>query len=143
MSKKIDIEELKKENNFKIPAHYFESLEVEIQHKIEKKTQKNFLYRFRYPAIAFSATCLAMCIWILNKNEIAPVNNNSSQSIDYVQYVDEHIDEFDEELVFETYTPVAFERVSESEKINNEKSTAVEEYLLDEGVDEDWIIEEL
>ena len=147
MSSKPNIEDINKENHFKVPTHYFEALEIEIQRKIGEvnvvKQQRSLVYRFRYPAAAFSATCLALCIWIFTKNETVPVSTNTQPALDYAMYVDEHIDEFEDEIIFETYTPAAFEEVSEEEKIIKDKSAAVDEYLLDEGVDEDWIIEEM
>jgi hypothetical protein len=142
MSQKINIEELKRENGFKVPANYFDSFENTIQERIHAKEDKSILFRFRYPSIAFAASFIAFSIWLTSKNDIVPTAV-APASIDYVSYVNENIDEFDDEIIYETYTPTASIEVSEIEQKKIEKTEALDEYLLDEGVDEQMLMDEL
>ena len=57
--------------------------------------------------------------------------------------LNENIDEFEDEIVYETYTPTASIEVSEVEQKKIEKTEALDEYLLDEGVDEEVLLDEL
>lgn len=142
MSQKINIEELKRENGFKVPANYFDSFENTIQERIHAKEDKSILFRFRYPSIAFAASFIAFSLWLVNKNDIVPTTV-APAAIDYVSYVNENIDEFDDELIYDTYTPVANVTVSAAEINKIENTEALDEYLLDEGVDEEVLLDEL
>ncbi|MFZ9846852.1 MAG: hypothetical protein ACO3EE_01720, partial [Flavobacteriales bacterium] len=90
---------------------------------------------FRYPSIAFAASFIAFSLWLVNKNDVVPTAV-APAAIDYVSYVNENIDEFDDELIYDTYTPVANVTVSAAEIKKIENTEALDEYLLDEGVDE-------
>ena len=142
MSQKINIEELKRENGFNVPPNYFDSLENTIQERIHVKEHKSLLFRFRYPSIAFAASFIAFSIWLTSKNDAVPTSV-APAAIDYVSYVNENIDEFEDEIVYETYTPTASIEVSEVEQKKIEKTEALDEYLLDEGVDEEVLLDEL
>lgn len=142
MSQKINIEELKKENGYRVPPNYFDSLENTIQERIHTKEHKSFLFRFRYPSIAFTFSVIAFSVWLMSKKEVAPLIT-APTSIDYVSYVNENIDEFEDELIYDTYTPVANLTVSAAEINKIENTEALDEYLLDEGVDEEVLLDEL
>ncbi len=140
MSKKINIEENKINHGFSVPENYFNELEVNVQSKIQEKNKGSFFARFKYPLFAFSSSAMALTIWFFTKS--TPVENTvapAQTGIDYVSYVNENIEEFDDELIYESIGASA-ELVS---KTASAKDEAVEEYLLDEGVDEEWIIDEL
>jgi len=142
MSQKINIEELKKENGFNVPPNYFDSFENTIQERIHAKEEKSILFRFRYPSIAFAASFIAFSVWLVNKNDAVP-KSVTPAAIDYVSYVNENIDEFEDELIYDTYTPVANVTVSAAEIKKIENTEALDEYLLDEGVDEEVLLDEL
>ena len=142
MSQKINIEELKRENGFNVPSNYFDSLEVNIHERIKGKKSESFLYRFRYPSIAFTISFIAFAVWMVSSKEKVQVNVMATP-IDYVSYVNENIEEFDDELVYETYTPVVNKEVSIPELKNYKNTEALDEYLLDEGVDEEVLLDEL
>lgn len=142
MSQKIDIEELKRENGFNVPSNYFDSLEVNIQERIKAKKNESFLYRFRYPSIAFAISFIAYSLWLMNAKDQTQVTI-TAQPVDYVSYVNENIEEFDDDLVYETYTPAASKEISIPELNDFKNTEALDEYLLDEGVDEEVLLDEL
>ena len=92
--------------------------------------------------LTFFFSFIAFSIWLTSKNDVVPTAV-APAAIDYVSYVNENIDEFDDEIVCETYTPTASIEVSELEQKKIEKTEALDEYLLDEGVDEEVLLDEL
>ncbi|MCX6181308.1 MAG: hypothetical protein NT150_05240 [Bacteroidetes bacterium] len=137
MNQKFNIENDKIDSGFSAPNNYFNELEVAIQNRISQPQKVSFFNRYKY-ALSGVATCIiGLSLWLLQPQKssttIAP-----QQTLDYAMYINDNIEEFDEELIYESY----------AEASNTTSARAAEDevyssYLIDNDIDENTLMDEL
>ncbi|MFM7023801.1 MAG: hypothetical protein ACKOXB_12595 [Flavobacteriales bacterium] len=139
MNQKFNIDNGKIKPGFSVPENYFNELEVNIQNKISRP-QKPWISRYKYVVSGAATAIIGVTVWWLQPNPVAPVAVKVApvQSTDYALYINENIEEFDDDLLYESYaeasTPTSA-RAAEDE--------AYSSYLIDEDIDENTLIDEL
>ncbi len=136
MKQKFNIENDKIKSGFSAPNNYFTELEVNIQQRISQK-KASFFNRYKYVLSGVATCVIGVSIWFIQATEnntiIAP-----QPTPNYALYINDNIEDFDEELIYESY----------AEASNTTSARAAEDevyssYLIDNDIDENTLMDEL
>ena len=127
---------LKRKNSFEVPENYFEELPYSIQEKcISKQSERKVVSALFWKlCIPLSIVAIALVIFMplqTNKVSIASTQEMSA-------YLEQELDsEIDESMVQDAYS-------FEKENVNsNNKTQNIEDYLIENDVDESLLTEEI
>ncbi|MGE0561707.1 MAG: hypothetical protein AB7O47_07820 [Flavobacteriales bacterium] len=136
MQNKNNIEQYKKENQFSVPANYFEELPQQIQAR-KNRTKPNtvfsnqLFYKVLAPTMVIVTLLASYYLYQNNSNtELTP------QEISEV-IIDQELIQMDEEMIYEVYAETATSNQTESE---NEE---IIDYLINDNISINLILEEL
>lgn len=136
MQNKNNIERIKKENQFSVPANYFEELPQQIRAKrtqIKPNTvfSTNWYYKILAPTMIV-ITLFASYYIYQNKTTTELTPQEISEVI-----IDQELIQMDEEMIYEVYAETATSNQTESQ---NEE---IIDYLINNNISINLIIEEL
>ena len=136
MKQRFNIENEKIETGFSAPENYFNKLEVNIQNKISQKPQASWISRHKYVLSGITASVIGVSIWLFQPNTTTIIT--TQENPDYALYINENIEDFDDELIYESY----------AEASNTTSARAAEDevyssYLIEDDIDENTLIDEL
>lgn len=136
MQNKNNIEQLKKENQFSVPANYFEELPQQI-HAKRTSTKPNSIFsnQFFYKVLTPTMVIVTLFVsyYIYQNNTTTEL---TSQEISEV-IIDQELIQMDEEMIYEVYAETATSNQTESQ---NEE---IIDYLINNNISINLIIEEL
>lgn len=132
------LDQIKKEKPFSVPKNYFEVLpQVITDKKLKNKNIENVFDKLSYRILAPTFTVLAIiAIVYLIPNE----NNEMELTGDQISEIilTENLHEFDEDLIYSVYSETLIE-----EPVNEESDEEIIDYLINNNIDINSIIEEL
>lgn len=143
---KFNLDDLKKQNPFQVPEHYFDSLGTRISDRFEASTPKekdlsfaNFKLR---PIMSFSGGFVGLAIVIyfgfsLFFNDSATIKNQSKEMAGLTVY--SLVSEIDEAVLLEEFSNTT----SLTDSVKKENKDNIIDYLVKENIDISTIIEEL
>lgn len=136
MQNKNNIEQLKKENQFSVPANYFEDLPQQIQAR-KNQTKPNIIFSTNWYYKILAPTMIVITLFA---SYYLYQNNTTSeltpQEISEV-IINEELIQIDEEMIYEVYAETATLHQNESE---NEE---IIDYLINDNISINLILEEL
>ncbi len=119
---------------FSTPPSYFNDLETRVQQRISVST-KHWILRYKY-ALSAAATCaIVLSVWLLQAETTLAIPQ--MQQVDYTAYVNDNIEDFNDDEV--TDACIANNSVAS----NDSEYEAYSNYLLDDNIDENTLIDEL
>ena len=133
------LSEIKKENPFQVPQNYFHSLPTIIQERITNEKESwwtqylNLLRQvFLNPRLTLALGIVVILVTVgVNKFYDSPVSPARMEPLTYEDVSNSHyLNEIDEETLIET---INSQEVSSSE--NNNQTSDIENYLIDNNVD--------
>ncbi len=136
MQNKNNIEQLKKENQFSVPANYFEELPQHIHaRKNQTKPSTIFSNQLFYKMLAPTMVLVTLftSYYIYQNNTTTEL---TAQEISEV-IIDQELIQMDEEMIYEVYAETATSNQTESE---NEE---IIDYLINDNISINLILEEL
>ncbi|MCB9174316.1 MAG: hypothetical protein H6589_06885 [Flavobacteriales bacterium] len=136
MQNKNNIEQLKKENQFTVPANYFEDLPQQI-HARKNQTKSNTIfstnwyYKILAPTMVVVTLFASYYLYQNNSNtELTP------QEISEI-IIDQELIQFDEEMIYEVYAETAAQTQTETQ------DEEIIDYLINDNISINLILEEL
>jgi len=136
MQNKNNIEQLKKENQFSVPANYFEDLPQQIQAKrtLEKPNTislNNWYYKVLAPTMVVITLFASYYIY----------HNNTSTELTPEEFseliINQELIQFDEDMIYEVYAETAVQTQTE---LQDEE---IIDYLINDNISINLILEEL
>jgi hypothetical protein len=119
---------------FSTPPSYFNDLETQVQQRISAST-KHWMLRYKYALSAVAACTIVLSVWLLQAETTLAIPQ--IQQVDYAAYVNDNIEDFNDDEVADACL------ANNSVASNDNEYEAYSNYLLDENVDENTLIDEL
>lgn len=142
--KGFELQNLKKGGMYNVPEDYFNTLPDRVTdsikvNEITNKRQKSRSQKF-WPALLIAASILGFLMigyysynYILNTRNESLISSNNA-----MEYIDFYAHDFDESIILENIV-----EINENEQGINDQSETLIYYLLDEGIDELALYNEL
>ena len=140
----FELQNLKKGSMYNVPKDYFNTLPDRVTDsiKVNEITNKRLEFRSRkfLSALLIAASILGfLMIGYYSSNYIFNTRNESLiSSNNAMEYIDFYAHDFDESIILENIV-----EISENEQSINDQSETLIYYLLDEGIDELTLYNEL
>jgi hypothetical protein len=134
MNQKFNIENEKRDAGFSVPDNFFNELEVNIQNRISSAPKKSWIIRYKYILSGAAASIIAASLWLLQPNNTSPADP-TPEKIDYTLYINDNIEEFDDDLIYESYAEASNPKALEED--------VYKAYLIDEEMDDNALTDEL
>ena len=140
----FELQNLKKDDIFNVPKDYFNTLPDRVTDSIKVNEISNKRLEFKsrkfLPALLIAASILGfLMIGYYSSNYIFNTRNESLiSSNNAMEYIDFYAHDFDESIILENIV-----EINENEQSINDQSETLIYYLLDEGIDELTLYNEL
>lgn len=150
MSKKdkkdVDFTNIKKDNPFDVPENYFADFQKSLISKIseskpEASNTTTKILRLVKSQLGLAASILLFAgISYVSLNFLLTSPTIKKDSIQYSEIIENDISNYDEEQILEFYQDIETET---DESVQDQTSTNIIDYLVEENIDIELIIEEL
>lgn len=137
------LEELKKENPYKVPDNYFDTFTSRLKDRIaeieEPKPAKSYFFRLKpYYAVSFMVLAVAFIAYLsVNVIFTGPKNNNVLSNDEIAAYFNNAPQEIDESMLMEQLNQTKHEPA-----VQNQQNDTIN-YLLNADIDDNDILSEL
>ena len=138
-----DLKGFNKENPFRVPDGYFDRFPLKMSERIaEQKKQSRFHFQSLFkPVPVFATAAVLVAVGVIAFNLLSSSNEPLTQEeISNYVYQEDIIDEFTDDDILE-YAVLSITNADTSSQ--NSEVEEIQDYLLDQGLDESDIINEL